>query len=96
MVWSNGSSYCTECLSTEPHFDGPNGIAYVSLSGAATTCATASYNENHFLIVALGASSRRLLKVNASSPFQDPVEIELLVNSSVADIDDMVSDVFRY
>lgn len=79
--------YCTDCLSTEPHFDGPNGIVYVSSSvnnACASNGPSATYNDD-YLLIALGAGSRRLLKVNASFPFVEPVEVELQQNAGYID-----------
>lgn len=91
-VWGNGSLFCTECLTDEPHFDGPNGIAYAAASGGENICNErgSSVQSSDFLIVALGASSSRILKVNASSALQDPREVLIVVNESVAMVESMV------
>jgi hypothetical protein len=99
IIWSNGTSYCSQCLTTESHFDGPNGIAYVSHLNPGTCSeddTSLGPSDDDFLIVALGASSGRLLRVNVSVAFVEPVVIDVLANSSVSAVDQMVRDLSAY
>lgn len=87
-VWSSGDVYCTDCLTTEPHFDGPNGIVYVSTKQYPSECANPGEGSNYsddYLVVALGAGSKRLLKVNASQPSVSPAVVEVHENAGYID-----------
>jgi hypothetical protein len=96
-VWGDGAMYCTDCLTTEPHFDGPNGIVYVSSSldscdSSSSSSSTDAMNNNYnsdYLLIALGASSRRLLKVNVSVPHSTPAAVQ--VQQNAGSLDDMVA-----
>ena len=87
-VWNSGDAFCTDCLTTEPHFDGPNGIVYISTNEYPSECMNpgeASDYSKDYVVIALGAGSKRLLKVNASQPSVAPVEVEVHENAGYID-----------
>jgi hypothetical protein len=129
-VWNSGDSFCSQCLTTEPHFDGmgvtlsfqiillawfvltcvcfiaatrvlvhvgPNGLVYVSssddFSRDSVGCIAISDGTLYgdYLLVALGSSSNRLLKVNATAAFQLPIVINITENAGIlSQMDGMV------
>ena len=57
---------------------GPNGIVYVSNQGVGEdACLNGSFHTNFddYLVIGLGSSSNRLLRVNVTYPFQSPADI---------------------
>lgn len=71
---------------------GPNGIVYVSASSSsqrgdsAAECGTGSGpspGTNDYLLIGLGSTSNRLLKVNATTAFLPPVEINVTENAGI-------------
>lgn len=74
IVWNNGTSLCSQCLTSEPHFDGPNGITFVPAVGAVSEY-DPPHSESSFLLVSLGGSSGKVMKVSAVELQAVPQEV---------------------
>lgn len=77
-------------MTTSNHHTGPNGIVYVSASTQGEDCAAdggasahASQDSSDYLLIGLGSTSNRLLKVNATAAFLPPVEINVTDNAGI-------------
>ena len=85
MVWSADAQFCSQCAAVEPHYDGPNGVDYLPSVGGS----------DGYLLVALGSSSRRILKVNAAKPHVPAVEVMVASVVGQVPLDDMDAILFR-